>query len=768
MNPFRRKGREDGEGQLSSEAAGGGTNPAEGSHQQTAIATNYLSFQDTATNRQEDDGDDNITQESDALRQQPRRRWFGGRRTSSNHSTELVQHRGFSTSIHDMFQTPDTERVDCCAMTCCGMLQSDRDRYFLQGVTPPSLIRRFWLHIVFPVCLFAIAGFAAFRIPDARINEAFTTTALVLFVLYIILQCLKGRAKRVEIRKDLLWTKAQLLDQRRQNLSVILEQDRPEDNGTDQEYYLGQTQRDFLAAHPCFCGCYAEDRLVSQIHAESEESQNNICNRLWEWWCPPCCGMHWQCCGVCALAQEGREVETALLPRSYLRVDYITMQPYADYYPAIYRARHQSEDDFSSNGNNSRLVNDVEQQESSSSTFPRLSRLSWQLLQVLATLVTFLILWTLTGKYFWKRVVEANIPAWRLFKWEDLVVFFVTWIHAIGLLALFVFLVNQPMASEVSLDALIKFFAAGFCLSTSLAVVWEVVLGLTVKILVSLCLALSGVDISDRPGTQMTTYIQNMGQAVADDGSSNFLQVFGKDHPVFYTLYLIVASFILAAFVEEMCKYFGYRMVEHPDFLSRREMEDAMHVVHGEFEEEDPDENHPERHDFSKQRRSFQSHGAAVTLACIAVAMGFTCCENLVYVFIYSGSSLELELSVLAARSFFPVHPLAAALQSIGVVERDIEGKRPAYLGRIIAPAVLFHGGYDFLLLWIDFLSQRNGNYVDDDDTSLLQWPVVISFTTSVLLVVGALYYYMQRARAQRMRLANMDRDDAAVRSNLI
>mmetsp|Transcript_4671 Transcript_4671/g.8908 ORF Transcript_4671/g.8908 Transcript_4671/m.8908 type:complete len:737 (-) Transcript_4671:14-2224(-) len=707
--------------------------------------TNYLSFQDRGENER--------SQEGDVLRE-PGRRWWGGRRGATGEvAASPHSHRGFSTSIHDMFQSPETERVDCCALTCCGMLQSDRDRYFLQGVLPPSLIRRLWLHILFPVFIFSIAGFAAFRIPDARINELFTTGTLFLFIFYLILQCLKGRAKRIEIRKDLLWTKAQLLDQRRQNLSVILEQERPDDHGKDQEYYLGQKRSDFKAAHPFLCGCYVEDRLVQHDNDSDSDEQKSVCTSIWEWACPPCCGMHMQCCGVCALAQEGREVETALLPRSYLRVDYITMQPYADYYPAIYQDRHQSNTD-EQNG------------DQPSSRSARISRLSKQLLQVLATLVFLLILWIFAGKIFFKRVIQGNVPAWRLFQWADMMVFCATWFHAVGLLMLLIWVINRFKHSEVSLDALIKYFAAGFCLSTSLAVFWEVVLGIIVKMLVSLVLALSGVDITSRPDAQQT-YLHSMGQAVSDDGTSAFLQTFGKDHPIFYTLYLLVASFVIAAFVEEMCKYFGYRMVEHPDFLSRREMEDAMNVVHGEFEEEDPDQSHPERHDFSKQRRSFQGHGAAVTVAMIAVAMGFTCCENLVYVFIYSGSSLETELSVLLARSFFPVHPLAAALQSIGVVERDVEGRRISHLGRIIGPAILFHGGYDFWLLWIDFMADKNGIYAKDDD-SIATLPILFSFCASVVMIAGALWYFMRAARQQRDRLSAMDRDDAAVRSSLI
>jgi hypothetical protein len=436
------------------------------------------------------------------------------------------------------------------------------------------------------------------------------------------------------------------------------------------------------------------------------------------------------------------------------------MQPYADYYPAIYQARHQernaAEDD-----------NNEDENGSSSGSAVHLSRLSIQLLQILATLVAFVILWTLTGRLFWKHALQANIPAWRIFGWEDFCVFVATWLHSIAFLALLVWLANRPKAGEVSMDALIKFFAAGFCLATALAVFWELVLGIIIKLMVQLGLALAGVDTAARPDSQQGSFLREMGQGLAavSDDSSSFLKTYGQDHPIFYTLYLLLVSFVVAAGVEEMCKYFSYRMVEHPDFISRRETEESMQVIYGEFDEE-PDETRPARHDFSKQRRSLQAHGAAVTIAMVAVAIGFACCENLVYVFIYSGSSFSLEASVLFARALFPVHPLAAALQSINVVARDVEGQRPTPLGRILGPAVLFHGGYDFLIMWINFLAERNGIYEDQD--GMLGWADFLSFFSNVLVLVGTLFYFLHMSRRQRRRLAAMDQDETMVRSNLL
>lgn len=169
-----------------------------------------------------------------------------------------------------------------------------------------------------------------------------------------------------------------------------------------------------------------------------------------------------------------------------------------------------------------------------------------------------------------------------------------------------------------------------------------------------------------------------------------------------------------------------------------------------------------------------QAQGASITLAMVSVAMGFTCCENLVYVFLYSSSSPKMELAVLVSRSLFPVHPIAAGLQSIGVCERDLEGSRVSTLGRIILPAVVFHGGYDFFLLWVDFLAKRNGVYAgaeDDGQDAFDQGSVIaiaVSFVLSVLILLGALFYLYRASNAQRNRLADIDRQASVDRSRLL
>lgn len=127
-------------------------------------------------------------------------------------------------------------------------------------------------------------------------------------------------------------------------------------------------------------------------------------------------------------------------------------------------------------------------------------------------------------------------------------------------------------------------------------------------------------------------------------------------------------AFVVAAGSEELSKYFGFWMIETPDSTSKVDS------------------------------RSLSSCASGITIAMVSTAVGFACCENLEYVFA-AGSDVGAELTTLLVRSLFPVHPLVAAIQSIGVCRREIEGDKTFRLGRIILPAVLIHGFFDFFLM---------------------------------------------------------------------
>ena len=210
--------------------------------------------------------------------------------------------------------------------------------------------------------------------------------------------------------------------------------------------------------------------------------------------------------------------------------------------------------------------------------------------------------------------------------------------------------------------------------------------------------------------------------------AKEFMRDFQKEHLLLLCVFMFLNAFVVAALVEEVVKYFGFWMVEHPDFEDSR-------VV------------------------SLESRGAGITVAMVATALGFACCENLLYVFVYTPPSIANEVATLVARSIFPVHPLAAALQSIGVCRRDLEGDRTMQLGRIILPALLLHGSFDFVLMVMALLQSVKESDSDDDSEMKMQdlkdeYPPLIS---SVVIVLLGLLYYMWRADAQRERLHELD-----------
>jgi hypothetical protein len=101
---------------------------------------------------------------------------------------------------------------------------------------------------------------------------------------------------------------------------------------------------DTIRAHCCWSFCYAHDYdFIDETGATSRQSnvedddddmpEKDFCTRLWGFlsaifWC---CGCWCQCFGMCALAQEEREVNR-LTENDEQKFDYITFQPYSEYY----------------------------------------------------------------------------------------------------------------------------------------------------------------------------------------------------------------------------------------------------------------------------------------------------------------------------------------------------------------------------------------------------------------------------------------------------
>eukprot|EP00978_Attheya_sp_CCMP212_P010607 scaffold25783_cov34-Attheya_sp.AAC.1 len=527
------------------------------------------------------------------------------------------------------------------------------------------------------------------------------------------------------------------------------------------------------------CGCYPADlpgiqRRENQMEVEEYEydcttGESGSSNHKWlrkccnyqkclnSKFCLPCCRkkqrrhgdvvartfacISWACCGcflkfwvqclsICALAQEAREARL-LLPPKMQRIDLITHQPFTEYQKA---------------SNDLRLgwVGQMRPRRGIMPHLQALSKLSRYLIAFFVATVTSIILTLVFNK-------RAS------FFWGDAVVLVATFVQSFIVIYVVHWLFHK---SDLSLDAVIKFYAAGFIIAVPTAFILE---GIVVNIMLSVAYGLY--------------FILEVCEA------KSALYWVDSHYRLEWFLGEMINAFIVAAAMEELCKYYTFRMVEHPDLLfltgldrvaqdghlqmggairypygSHKVSEnnadpDTLDVAEskkqasriqgntrgkpmkqrggalGNFQGFEPEDEFPEDND---DIRTPRQRAAAVTTAMISVAVGLACAENFLYVFVLGGSEENSDqkhgymeaFMVLLFRSIFPVHALAAALQSINVIRKFVEddssdGGHRVGVGRIVFPAVLMHGSFDAILMtinvyietaWDDYLAANNGN----------------------------------------------------------
>ena len=262
-------------------------------------------------------------------------------------------------------------------------------------------------------------------------------------------------------------------------------------------------------------------------------------------------------------------------------------------------------------------------------------------------------------------------------------------------------------------------------------------------------------------------------------------RIYRREHVGLSSILAFLQAFVVAALVEEMAKYYGYWMVEtpaltDPDQLAEPSEPNTDLVLA--TENENGNMTAPSHVSVKDPPRTLVSRGAGTTIAMVAVAVGFACSENFMYVFVYAPPGVENQFGTLIARSVFPIHALCAAIQSIGVNKRDLEKDPKWQLGRILFPAILLHGCFDFIVMLLNVLLKHrkfveNGGVIDDDDAAVkgidanngedqqeeVGLPELIGMATTVVVVIAAVLYYICQATAQRKRLAELDeerRDD--------
>jgi len=362
---------------------------------------------------------------------------------------------------------------------------------------------------------------------------------------------------------------------------------------------------------------------------------------------------------------------------------------------------------------------------------------------------------------------------------------------------------------DLSLDAVVKYAAAGFFICTSTAIVYEKI---TVKFAERM---VQGVQMV---GAQWLKYYRERileaeesqveSQSFTDDEYGGVHGGhYGYQHyippPIQYELVIavigaLVQAFFVAAMVEEFCKYFAFMMMEHPDLAEEKIMLPPSTTTTTTTDGDDNDEEtettgllgtrdlNPltsttntttvvattgggttgtETKIFAP-KASLVSRGEAYTVAMVAIALGFATAENLIYIFIYTKPDLDSEISTLYIRCLFPIHPLCLAIQSIGVVRRDLEKDKSVGIGTIIFPAWMLHGCFDFALMGYSAIHkimvahQSSSNSVRDAVPETASTGTGIPYLVYVMIIPFlAMVYFLYESALQRERLAKMDKE---------
>ena len=150
----------------------------------------------------------------------------------------------------------------------------------------------------------------------------------------------------------------------------------------DARGYVRGRDRDIGRAHASCCCCYSSAGVVSgdgddeplplarRVHPATPERGGDLCSCLWACLkrvcCGGCCGCWLMCCGLCAIAQEAAEVDGMaermvttiggggagdgpLSPAGTpggTHVDYVTFQPWYEYFSKIDDLRNAADGEF--------------------------------------------------------------------------------------------------------------------------------------------------------------------------------------------------------------------------------------------------------------------------------------------------------------------------------------------------------------------------------------------------------------------------------------
>jgi hypothetical protein len=475
---------------------------------------------------------------------------------------------------------------------------------------------------------------------------------------------------------------------------------------------------------------------------------NCCCGKLCSCWC--------QLCSICALAQEAREARL-LTPPSMQRIDLITHQPFHEYAGDVTNIRRR----FMQHANRTWVQH-----------YAALSHLSRYLLLGFVLIVAF-------------TVTIMFVHPMGGFDWGDALVLVATFTQSFLVLVIVFGIFHR---SDLSFDAVVKFFAVGFVICVPVGLVIE---GIVINGLVSL----------------MYLWYYLLHWTIGED----FDVWLVDNNRIIWMVGELINAYFVAALVEELCKYYGFRFLEHPDLIFLTGLDRSAQQAQGqggldsykydsqlvsefsrsqeisECGESVDSRGRRKKNSSSKRRglrgsdeeedepelRTLQQQAAAITTGMISVAVGLACAENFLYVFFLGGTGGDIgrisgELAILLFRSIFPVHALSAAMQSVNMIRKFIEEKHGATrrmgVGRIIFPALLLHGTFDAVLMCVNAYIEaswdtyyENGGK-DEDEVPYNALLVNLSAAFGIIAVMAVSFgWYSYQNKQQMNRLAKID-----------
>ncbi len=254
----------------------------------------------------------------------------------------------FGSPVCGMFEEPQSSKTDACAFFCCGVYLWQRNQDILMRerrksgefaddeapTTMSSIIQTrpletwFLLLVVVSVVLWS---FDANNLSSIVLFGCILSLAAIAWKRFFGFQ--KARQKlREELAVAEYYRRTGLHQDETQN-----------ENDPGLATFLEEHKREIFGGGHNILGCASSN---VGIDANQDDENQGFCLASWrvleKLCCGVLCGCSLQLCGMCAIAQESRHLGQAI-PREtrpgLWQRDYITMQPWMEYYPSILRLR---------------------------------------------------------------------------------------------------------------------------------------------------------------------------------------------------------------------------------------------------------------------------------------------------------------------------------------------------------------------------------------------------------------------------------------------